>query len=223
MPKLRRIVFGEPKPGGSQFAGLLSKLDESVSYCNRSGPLQHDRVTDVPFTIPLLGLDFQHPTPLQFVQGDPPPNDEYGIFAWHHAYLYLQGAINGKLDPIHYQCALLCTAIYNDADRGWDRRDETSGVVWALKKDGPRAYVVFRGSKTLFDWLNDLTALDPKVLATRIQKHDTFGLMWDGFLVGMDDTWKAIQPLVSDAEEVIFTGHSLGAARAGVAAGYALA
>ena len=221
MPKLRRIVFGEPKPGGSQFAGLLSKLDESVSYCNRTGPLQHDRVTDVPFTIPILGLDFSHPTPLQFVSAEPPANDPYGIFRYHHAALYLQGVIMEKLDPIIYQSALLCTAIYTDFGV-WDAQAETSGVVWALKKDGPRAYVVFRGSKTLFDWLNDLTALDPKVLASRIQKHDTFGLMWDGFLIGMDDTWKAISPLISESEEVIFTGHSLGAARAGVAAGFAL-
>jgi hypothetical protein len=219
MPQaLKRVVFGEPKPGEQQFAGFLSALDQSVSYCNRVGPLQHDRVTDVPFTVPKLGLNFVHPTALQFVSAPPAPNDTWGLFAEHHMALYAQGA--ASLDPMTARCAYLCRGIYaypGDVPVQWDARQDTAGVAWAIKFNGDQAFVVFRGSDTLFDWLRDLTGFDPA-----INNHAIFGPMWDGFLIGMVETWAAIKPLVASAAEVIFTGHSLGAARAGVASGYAL-
>jgi hypothetical protein len=223
---IKRIVFGEPKPGEAAFAALLEKLDESISYCNRSGPLQHDRVTDVPFTVPALGLNFKHPTPLAFVSAAPPSNDDWGLFAWHHIELYQQGvrAIY-RVDPLHAECVRLCQAIYakpGTAPEVWDEKLETAGVVWGVKFDGVRAYVVFRGSDSLMDWLRDLTGLDPEVLAARITQHEKFGPMWDGFVVGMADTWTALKPLLAQSTEVVFTGHSLGAARAGVAAAFAL-
>lgn len=221
MTILRRIVFGEPKPGESQFADLLKGLDESVSYCNRGGPLQHDRVTDLPFTIPALGLDFVHPTDLTFICGRPAENDPYGIFGWHHMPLYVAGmAADAGLNPLHLECARLCNAIYGRLGEPlelWDEGQATDGVVWGLKFDGNRAFVVFRGSVVFLDWIRDVAAFDPNVTV-----HARFGRMWEGFLEGMEATWGAIKPLVAKATEVIFTGHSLGAARADVAAGYAL-
>jgi Lipase (class 3) len=218
MPTIRRIVFGEPKPGELQFAGFLSALDQSVSYCNRTGPLQHDRVTDVPYDVPVLGLNFVHPTPLQFVSAAPATNDAWGIFSLHHAALYAQGA--SALDPVTARCAWLCKGIYaypGDAPVQWDARQDTAGVAWGVKFYDDKAFVVFRGSDTLFDWLRDLTGFDPAV-----NNHSTFGAMWAGFMIGMDEAWAAIGPLVAKSADVIFTGHSLGAARAGVASGFAL-
>ncbi len=221
MPVLRRIVFGEPQPGGAQFAALLAKLTESVSYCNRTGPRAHDRITDVPFTVPALGLDFVHPAPLSFIAAAPAADDAWGIFAWHHMQLYQQAALAARLDPVHLQCVRLCRAIYaypGDPAPSWDERLDTAGVAWGVKFEGSRAYVAFRGSDDFLDWLRDLTGFDP----ARLLDHDAFGPMWDGFVVGMQETWAALKPLVADVAEVIFTGHSLGAARAGVAAGYAI-
>lgn len=221
MPILRRIVFGEPKPGEAQFADLLKGLDESVSYCNRGGPLQHDRVTDLPFTIPALGLDFVHPTDLTFICGRPVENDPYGIFGWHHMPLYEAGmAADAGLNPLHLECVRLCSAIYARPDEPpepWDECRETDGVVWAVKFDGNRAFVVFRGSVVFLDWIRDVAAFDPNVTT-----HSAFGKMWSGFMEGMSATWAEISPRIDGASEVIFTGHSLGAARADVVAGYAL-
>lgn len=223
---LRRIVFGEPKPGFAAFGAVLEKLAESVSYCNRGGPLLHDRVTDLAFTIPALGLDFAHPTELSFVCGHPPDNDPYGIFAYHHMPLYVTGMLaDSTLNPLHVECARLCNAIYarpGELEETWDTYQETEGVVWAIKHEVNRAYVVFRGSDTFLDWLRDIAAFDPERLLARITRHDQFGAMWDGFLIGMLEAWAAIKPLIINCPEVIFTGHSLGAARGDVAAGYAL-
>jgi len=219
--KIRRIVFGEPKPGEATFATLLGRLDESVSYCNRTGPLEHDRVTDVPFTVPLLGLNFAHPTNLSFVSALPASDDQWGIFALHHIELYEQGAQAAKLDPVHLECVHLCRAIYDypgNPTQLWDERLTTAGVSWGIKSDNGRAFVVFRGSDDLMDWLRDLTGFDPAVTRT-----PAFGPMWDGFAEGMAETWMAIKPLISGASELVITGHSLGAARADVTAGYALA
>jgi Lipase (class 3) len=215
MTALSRIVFGEPKPGMARFAGILSKLITSESYCNRSGPLEHDRVTDLPFTVPALGLDYVHPTSLSFVRADPAPDDEYGIFAWHHSALYLQGARAAKLDPAVIEAARLCDAIYarsGTPPETWDEQLTTAGVYWAAKFEGARVFVVFRGSDSLLDWIRDLTGFDP----AQIIQHDTFGAMWSGFLIGMVESYTAIKPLLAHADEVIVCGHSLGAARADI-------
>jgi hypothetical protein len=221
MPAIKRIVFGEPKPGMATFATILSKLTVSESYCNRSGPLEHDRVTDLPYTIPALGLDYVHPTTLGFVRGDPPANDPDGIFAYHHCPLYLQGAQSAQLDPLTIEACRLCNAIYDhpgQTSKAWDDQQITAGVYWAAKFDGNRIYIVFRGSDTPLDWIEDLIGFDPN----RIIQHDAFGRMWDGFVLGMPTAWAEIKPLLGHFDEIIFTGHSLGAARADVATGYAL-
>lgn len=218
---LRRICFGEPKPGEAQFANLLKPLDESVSYCNRPGPLQHDRVTDLPFAVPALGLDYVHPTELSFVSAAPAAEDDYGVFAAHHMILYSAGIIslNPAADPVHVESARLCRGIYaypSDPPTAWDRRSSTAGIEWGIKFDGRRAFVVFRGSESILDWLRDLVGFAPSVDA------GDFGQMWGGFLIGMEYAWADIAPLVKGRDELVITGHSLGAARADVAAGYAL-
>lgn len=224
MPKIRRIVFGEPKPGEAEFADVLKPLDESVSYCNRTGPTQHDRVTDLPFTIPELALNYEHPTALLFVDGG---SDGTGEFSWHHCPLYLAGSIAAKLDPLHIECARLCNAIYayaGDPTEVWDARQDTAGVAWGIKIEGKHAFVVFRGSETLLDWLRDLISVAP----LRHSVYEKLGMMWDGFVLGMPETWAAIWAILAPSvangtiTEIVITGHSLGAARAGVASAYAL-
>lgn len=229
---IRRIVFGEALPGMRQFADILKGLDESVAYCNRSGPLGHDRVTDFPLAVPVLGLDFVHPTPLRFVRADPPDDDGLGIFRWHHMPLYYAG-MSSPLPPdidaakyrVHVEAARLCEAIYarpGTLPEPWQFRASSNGVEWGLRLDGRRAYVVFRGSDDLFDWLRDITGFDIALMLTRLIMHDRLGRMWEGFVIGMDAAWAAIKPLIADVDEVIFTGHSLGADHADVAAAYAV-
>jgi len=221
--KLQRIVFGEPKPGGPVFATLLKGLDESISYCNYTGPLQHDRVTDVPLTVPILGLNFRHPTDLKLISAPPATGDHWGMFAWHHVELYVTGAKDGCIPEQHQFCVGLCRDIYvldSSAPQTWDEFQVTAGVCWGLKFQDKTAYVVFRGSDDKLDWLRDLTGIDHA--AEGVVDHDKFGRMWDGFVIGMAETWKAIKPLLAGLDAVVFTGHSLGAAHADVAAGLAL-
>lgn len=82
---LRRVVFGEPRPGFQQLADLVGVVP-AVSYCNGSAAHAHDRVTDVPLE---LGIErYVHPTPLRYVSAPPAPGASSGLFSWHHMPLY---------------------------------------------------------------------------------------------------------------------------------------
>ena len=221
MPTVRRIVFGEPKVGFPQFAGVLAKLDESISYCNHPGTLRHDRVTDVPFSLPDIGLPFTQPTPL-ITDKIQVPGVGFGFFSEHHMGLYLAGAKAVLTDPVHLQCAEMCMAIYSaPMPDYWDERQETAGVVWGARWDrmSPgRLYFVYRGSDNLPDWLRDITPIDPG----NVVYDPQLGPVWGGFTIGMRETWDVQKALVGAALEVVFTGHSLGAAHADIAAAYFL-
>src|SRR5216684_6251424 len=105
--------------------------------------------------------------------------------------------------------ASYCGMIYKPTAiiSGFDHFDAglDDGVCWAMKKLDGFDVVVFRGSITLQDWVADVRAL---AVPTRI------GHVHVGFFSGMEHVWSEAQPLIS--QPVIVTGHSLGAARAGV-------
>lgn len=87
---LRRIVFGEPKPGLPQLAQFISPVS-GRSYRNGTG-FHHDTITDLPATIRPL-QNYVHPTPLIFVS-EPPKNEIEAlldIFGFHHMPLYAAG------------------------------------------------------------------------------------------------------------------------------------
>ncbi len=95
-PVEARIVFGEPKPG---FAALAEFIKSVPSRSYRNGVSDaHDVVTDLPFTIPALGLDYVHPVPFTLVSAPPPVDDVTGLFAYHHIHLYVEAmkASDGK-------------------------------------------------------------------------------------------------------------------------------
>jgi hypothetical protein len=144
------------------------------------------------------------------------------VFAEHHMPLYDEGirALNPD-DPgnLHVVCAQLCRGIYaypTDPPMTWNHRENTAGIEWGIKYDGQRAYAVFRGSDSILDWIRDLVGFAPSV------STENFGQMWGGFIIGMEYAWGVIAPLVKGYDEIVFTGHSLGAARADIAAGYAI-
>jgi hypothetical protein len=85
---LRRVCFGEPRPGFPQAASIIAKAS-GRSYCNGNGRA-HDPVTDVPFTTWIE--DYVHPTPLIPVC-EPPTDAEVqqdALFAWHSMMLYAE-------------------------------------------------------------------------------------------------------------------------------------
>jgi hypothetical protein len=83
---LRRVCFGEPRPGFRQAASIIAEA-RGRSYCNGNGRA-HDLVTDVPFTTWIE--DYVHPTSLVPVSA--PPTDaevqQDALFAWHAIALY---------------------------------------------------------------------------------------------------------------------------------------
>jgi hypothetical protein len=96
-PVAHSAVFGEPRPGLSDFAHTLSKIDR-VAYCN-GDKHGHDRVCDVPLRLQQIAdLDFIHPKRLVLVTAEPEGNffATHGLFAWHHISLY-QKAIAAHL------------------------------------------------------------------------------------------------------------------------------
>jgi hypothetical protein len=85
-PPLRRVCFGEPRPGFPQSASIIIKAN-GRSYRNGNGRA-HDLVTDVPFTTWIE--DYVHPTSLVPVCAPPTEADvrEDVLFAWHAMTLY---------------------------------------------------------------------------------------------------------------------------------------
>lgn len=108
------------------------------------------------------------------------------------------------------QIADLCLALYADAPQGFDDLlwpEADDGVCCALKRLGDTDVVVFRGSTTIEDWLRDFLAIPHET-----ETHPQLGDVHAGFMLGMDDAFAHLFPLLR--EKVIVTGHSLGAGRA---------
>jgi hypothetical protein len=85
-PPVRRLCFGEPRPGFPQSANIIAEV-RARSFCNGNGRA-HDLVTDVPFTTWVE--DYVHATPLIPISAAPSEADveQYLIFAWHPMHLY---------------------------------------------------------------------------------------------------------------------------------------
>lgn len=92
---VRRVVFGEPKPGFLDFNGLIASVP-GASYCN-GDDAGHDLVTEVPFSFP--PLEYTRATPLISVSASPTQSvmGFLGLFSYHHMPLYVQalGALPG--------------------------------------------------------------------------------------------------------------------------------
>jgi hypothetical protein len=106
------------------------------------------------------------------------------------------------------QCAQLCAAIYTDA-KNWDHYWTSGGVVCAHKRIGEDDVLVFRGTANAADWITDADAVP--------QWDRELGFVHSGFLESMDAVLVEVQAAVGGPIEVV-TGHSLGGARARIAA-----
>lgn len=94
---VRRVVFGEPKPGLLDFAQFIGDIP-AASYRN-GDKMHHDYITDVPLTMP--PMQFVHPTPIVVVTAEPTGDlfSKYGVFAYHHIQLY-DAAVTALFAPL---------------------------------------------------------------------------------------------------------------------------
>lgn len=100
--------------------------------------------------------------------------------------------------------------LYDDTDTSYKyaySKDDVHCAVYAVDNCD---VIVFRGSVDATDWMRDFSAVPVYVS----------GLGWvhDGFQQGMTDALAELLPVLTD-RPVVVSGHSLGAARAYIAAG----
>lgn len=107
------------------------------------------------------------------------------------------------------QCAHLSAAIYDGDAAAWDHYWTADDIVCGHKRIGEDDVLVFRGTATAQDWIVDAEAWPCW--------DRELGFVHAGFLAGMDVVLQQVQAAIGHAIEVI-TGHSLGGARARVAA-----
>lgn len=98
----------------------------------------------------------------------------------------------------------------------WDHVIATDGAYTAIKRIDGISYVMFRGSTTFLDWVEDLTRV------TEPLYDPLLGPVHPGFCLGVRAVKNAIDVFVAD-DPVVIVGHSLGAGHAAIYAGYRIA
>jgi hypothetical protein len=102
-----------------------------------------------------------------------------------------------------YDLAQLCAATY-DPSVIWDHAWTAKDIHVVHKKCDGVDVIAFRGSQDMTDWERDFMGWPVK--------HPRLGWVHDGFILYADLIFEEIMAVVG--HDVIFTGHSLGAARA---------
>jgi len=102
--------------------------------------------------------------------------------------------------------AKICFKLYDDnpLDADWDNLWPHDGGFAARKRVGDVDVVIWRGSTTALDWIDDLD-FEPV-------DYPVFGKVHAGFLKGVSAVWDQVDATLG--AKVIISGHSLGAAHA---------
>ncbi len=113
--------------------------------------------------------------------------------------------------PSDLALARLCAATYAAGDGSTWQRWWYGAEVWVAACELSGAQVLaFRGSRAVIDWKRDFRGLPVR--------HPTLGFCHRGFLEGMNEVAAELGLYLSSSRPIVLTGHSLGAARAWIAA-----
>jgi hypothetical protein len=112
--------------------------------------------------------------------------------------------------PTDLELAQACADTYDPAAR-WDQSWTREHVHVGLRHAGDHDIVAFRGSIDEIDWIRDFNGWP--------SKHAVLGYCHSGFLAGMGTVASELSQAITPERPYALTGHSLGAARALIAAG----
>lgn len=98
----------------------------------------------------------------------------------------------------------------------WDHVFPVDGAFVAVKVIDDTAYVCWRGSVTVLDWIEDITRVAQPLV------DPVLGPVHPGFALGVQAVLRKVNEFVA-GNKVIVVGHSLGAGHAAIYAGYRLA
>lgn len=117
----------------------------------------------------------------------------------------------------------LCQGIYDyigDPPPAWSYHHPgvgTDGVCVGGIEIDDSYFVVFRGTADFDEWIDDFD------FVAHPQTDPKLGEVHAGFLVGMPEAWELLKAAaIPPGRKLVFTGHSLGAARADVACAMAI-
>jgi hypothetical protein len=116
--------------------------------------------------------------------------------------------------------AALCLATYTESALKWHGSAPVwqlapEPVVWGHRQIDGVNWVVFRGTSNFREWLLDLRAIANPF------DHGILGPVHPGFYAGMEAVWRVVHETIPQPR--ILAGHSLGAARATILTGLAVA
>lgn len=170
----RIITCGSPAPGIHSLDQMLDKKAiDQLDLRNLNDPVWDTPTW--PFTHRLPPVEIEH------------AGDGTGLwkrFSYHRIANYQAGA-PADVKPV----IDLIAALYNPQPGDFDQIEETHGVVWGIRRNGPlgRPAVVFRGSMTDEDWTRDFIAI-PIIVPNFLD----LGLVHAGFVIGMHQATDAI-------------------------------
>ena len=150
-------TFGCPQPGNAAVGAGLNPIPAWRPIQNSVGPhfpeLKFDLVTAVPFEAP--GFDYTQPRPFETISEEPPPDDSWGLFRYHHSQLYQAGV--RKLTPLDGQIIAAIDFVQQlyDGTGNWETQHFIDGQYWGVQRLEGAKVLVFRGSKTALDWHHD--------------------------------------------------------------------
>jgi hypothetical protein len=120
----------------------------------------------------------------------------------------------------HRDLAGLVSSLYGDGPaQPWlYRSNPDANVYMGIVRRGDHLIVVTRGSFDFEDWLHDF-----RVKKTVPGGRPELGAVHDGFYGGTPEAWDIVDWYFEPDTKLVFCGHSLGAARAVLLAGHAVA
>jgi hypothetical protein len=160
-----------PNPGNKTIATVINMHQANLII--QSVKNGRDLVPDVPVDLPLVGEEYVQPWPFTEINQPPPSNDSWGVFAWHHIELYQAGAnaLPKTGAAIELSDAADQIAALYQTQTGWDWINPVDGFYTALKifPNGAKL-LIFRGSTTGKDWLDDFDATQIDVMNARMSR-----------------------------------------------------